>query len=113
MEFVKDSECTRDTLVICGHEEKPAYGLGVAIKPRIPGKTETAHDKKIFLDELLPLEEYDHIIVLFSGGKDYQKQEYMLGFYKFILSSRSIYVLFLCIIRRHGDAQYRESQQTH
>lgn len=50
--------------------DKPIYGRGIRIKPNIPGRTDTDHFKKIFLPELLPLEEYDQIVVLFSGGKD-------------------------------------------
>lgn len=46
------------------------YGVGERIRPVIPSKNETPFEKKIYLPELLPLEEYDKIIVLFSGGKD-------------------------------------------
>lgn len=46
------------------------YGKGVCIKPHLDGKQLTAYDRKIYLPHLLPLEEYDKIIVLFSGGKD-------------------------------------------
>lgn len=46
------------------------YGTGQRIQPQIKSKNETAYDHKIYLPELLPLEEYDKIIVLFSGGKD-------------------------------------------
>lgn len=46
------------------------YGTGQRIQPQIKSKSETAYDHKIYLPELLPLEEYDKIIVLFSGGKD-------------------------------------------
>lgn len=40
------------------------------IYPNIPGKHETPFEKSIYLEHLLPLDEYDKIIVLFSGGKD-------------------------------------------
>lgn len=69
-EYIKDSNCTKDTLVTRGKEDNRIYGSGKKIKPRLPGRTETDHMKKIFLPELFPLEEYDLIVVLFSGGKD-------------------------------------------
>lgn len=68
--FIKDSDCTKDTPVVYGIQDKPVYGTGYRIKPRIPGRTDSDHMKKIFLPELLPLEEYDLIAVLLSGGKD-------------------------------------------
>lgn len=46
------------------------YGEGICIKPKMDGKQVTAYDRKMYLPHLLPLEEYDKIIVLFSGGKD-------------------------------------------
>lgn len=46
------------------------YTSGSHIRPRIPGKDATEYDKKLYLEELLPLAEYDKVIVLFSGGKD-------------------------------------------
>lgn len=46
------------------------YASGGCLRPAIPGKMATEHDKKLYLEELLPLVEYDKIIVLFSGGKD-------------------------------------------
>lgn len=53
-----------------GYPEKPIYGSSMAIRPRVPGKRESAYDQKTYLQELLPLEDYNCIIVLFSGGKD-------------------------------------------
>ena len=44
--------------------------MSTCIYPNIPGKNETPFEKSIYLEHLLPLEEYDKIIVLFSGGKD-------------------------------------------
>lgn len=70
MQYIKDSECTKDTPVQLGVKDDPIYGLGISIKPRVPSKNETAGDKKKYLKELLPLENYDKIIVLLSGGKD-------------------------------------------
>jgi len=70
LKVFKDSECNQDSPIINGYSKTSIYGLGQAIKPRYPGKQETDYDKKMFLPELLPLEEYDLIIVLFSGGKD-------------------------------------------
>ena len=68
--YIKDSACSRDTPVSLGHPEHEIYGEGTPIQPRLTGKTATDFDRKIYLGELLPLEEYDCIIVLFSGGKD-------------------------------------------
>ena len=70
MNFIKDSECTLDTPVILGKQEKPIYGDGVRLKPRVKGRCDSEHFKKIYLPILLPLEEYDLIVVLISGGKD-------------------------------------------
>lgn len=70
MNFIKDTDCTVDTPVIYGKEERPVYGKEVRFRPRVPGKRDTATDKKNYLPRLLPLENYDLIIVLFSGGKD-------------------------------------------
>lgn len=68
--YVKDVDCTSNTPVIMGHLETPIYGKSVRIKPRLPGRTDSEHFKKIFLPELLPLENYDLIVILISGGKD-------------------------------------------
>lgn len=46
------------------------YGKGISYRPAIDGKQDTPHNKEIYLEQLLPLEDYDMIIVLFSGGKD-------------------------------------------
>lgn len=70
MQFIKDIDCTCDTPVIHGAPDAPIYGAGISIHPCWPGKNTTDYEKKTFLPELLPLEEYDQIIVLFSGGKD-------------------------------------------
>lgn len=48
----------------------PIYDKGVKITLRIPGKQTIPYEQKSYLPELLPLEEYDQIIVLLSGGKD-------------------------------------------
>lgn len=68
--FIKDADCTKDTPVIYGRHERPVYGCQMRFRPRIPGKRKTVTDKKVYLPRLLPLERYDLIIVLFSGGKD-------------------------------------------
>lgn len=68
--YVKDSDCRRDTPVTHGVQDKPVYGNGKRIRPGIPGRQDTEHFRGIYLDSLLPLEEYDLIIILFSGGKD-------------------------------------------
>lgn len=69
-DFIKDSECSVLTPVMFGHEDVPIYGMGKSVVPRIPGRTGSKHFESIYLDSLLPLEEYDLIVVLFSGGKD-------------------------------------------
>lgn len=76
--FVKDRDCTVDTPVIWGKEAEPVYGKGECITPRIPCRTDSEHFKSIYLDKLLPLEEYDLIVVLFSGGKDSMAAYYKL-----------------------------------
>lgn len=68
--IIKDIDCTKDTPVILGHPDKAIYGRGINIKPRIEGRKNSEHFKKIYLSELLPLEEYDLIVILLSGGKD-------------------------------------------
>lgn len=70
MEFIRDADCTPNTPVILGVPDTPVYGQGVRIKPRVDGRTDSEHFKKIYLPELLPLEDYDLIVVLISGGKD-------------------------------------------
>ncbi len=69
-DFIKDTDCTIFTPVTFGKADTPIYGTGKRIKPRIEGRTGSNHFEKIYLERLLPLEEYDLIIVLFSGGKD-------------------------------------------
>lgn len=68
--YRKDSECTKDTPVELGVEDEPIYGKGIRIEPRVPGREDTQHFRDIYLPYLDPLEEYDFIAVLFSGGKD-------------------------------------------
>ena len=50
--------------------DRAVYGNGIGQVPALPGRRNSAHMESIYLDRLLPLEEYDKIIVLFSGGKD-------------------------------------------
>lgn len=69
-DFIKDADCTVRTPVKLGKHDEPIYGQGVRIIPRKPGRTDSEHFKKIYLESLLPLEEYDLIAVLLSGGKD-------------------------------------------
>ena len=47
-----------------------SYGAGICIYPKHPGRQDNEYNKSIYLEHLLPLEDYDKIIVLFSGGKD-------------------------------------------
>jgi 3'-phosphoadenosine 5'-phosphosulfate sulfotransferase (PAPS reductase)/FAD synthetase len=70
MDIIKDSTCTELTPIIHGHKAAPIFGLGQPIVPRQLGKQTTAYEQKMLLPALLPLEDYDLIIVLFSGGKD-------------------------------------------
>lgn len=68
--FIKDSDCTVHTPVVWGVQDSPVYGTGKEVVPEVPGRTDSEHFKDIYLDKLLPLEAYDLIVVLFSGGKD-------------------------------------------
>lgn len=38
-EFIKDIDCTVDTPVTRGNKDKPIYGTGKRIKPRVPGRS--------------------------------------------------------------------------
>lgn len=69
-EFIRDSDCSLLTPVKLGNLDEPIYGMGKHISPRVAGRTGSRHFESIYLDSLLPLEEYDLIIILFSGGKD-------------------------------------------
>ena len=70
MEVLKDKDCTINTPVVLGVQDSPIYGKGISIKPRVDGRKDSKHFESIYLSELLPLEEYDLIVVLISGGKD-------------------------------------------
>lgn len=69
-DFIRDADCTRETPVIYGKSDIPIYGTGKRIRPRVSGRKDTKYMKKMYLEELLPLEMYDLVIVLISGGKD-------------------------------------------
>ena len=69
-EVMRDIDCTKDTPIRYGHKDMPIYGKGIKIKPRVPGRSDTEHFRKIYLPELFPLEDYDLIVILISGGKD-------------------------------------------
>lgn len=69
-DYIRDTDCTKDTPVVFGGPDAPIYGTRERIKPRVPGRDDSDHMKKIFLPELLPLEEYDFVAILLSGGKD-------------------------------------------
>lgn len=56
--------------MVLGIEDESIYGTGYRVRPRIKGRNDSEHFQKIYLPELLPLEEYDLIVVLLSGGKD-------------------------------------------
>ena len=49
---------------------RAVYGSGTGQAPYRPGRKDSAHMESVYLDRLLPFEEYDRIIVAFSGGKD-------------------------------------------
>ena len=68
--FIKDADCTKDTPLMYGKLDIPIYGTGKRIIPRVEGRRDSSHFEKIFLPELLPLEEYDLVAILLSGGKD-------------------------------------------
>lgn len=70
MEVLKDKDCTIQTPVVLGVKDAPICGKGVVIKPRVDGRKDSKHFESIYLPELFPLEEYDLIVVLISGGKD-------------------------------------------
>lgn len=69
-DYIKDMDCTINTPVKFGGLQKEIYGKGIGIEPLVDGRKDSLHFENIYLDRLLPLEEYDKIIVLFSGGKD-------------------------------------------
>lgn len=69
-DYIKDRDCTINTPVIFGGVQDNIYGKGIGVEPLIDGRRDSRHFEDIYLDRLLPLEEYDKIIVLFSGGKD-------------------------------------------
>lgn len=69
-DFIKDMDCTADTPVKRGVPDEVIYGSGKRIEPHLPGRKDSKHFESIYLDSLLPLEEYDLIVILFSGGKD-------------------------------------------
>ena len=56
--------------MVYGKPEAAVYGTGKRIEPRISGREDSEHMKRILLQRLLPLEEYDLIAILLSGGKD-------------------------------------------
>lgn len=69
-DYIKDADCTKDTPVFYGKPDQAVYGTGIRIRPRVKGREDSEHMRSIFLEELLPLEEYDLVAILLSGGKD-------------------------------------------
>lgn len=49
--FIKDADCTKDTPVRFGVPDAPIYGKGIKLKPRVDGRTDSEHFKKIYLPE--------------------------------------------------------------
>lgn len=45
--FIKDTDCTKDTPVILGYPDKAIYGEGIKIEPKIAGRKDSEHLKKI------------------------------------------------------------------
>ena len=68
--FIKDANCTKNTPLMYGEPDISIYDTGKRIVPRVEGRRDSFHFEKIFLSKLLPLEEYDLVIILLSGGKD-------------------------------------------
>lgn len=68
--YIRDKDCTRDTPVVYGKADTPVYGKKIPIRPRVLGRADTEHKQRIYLEQLFPLEDYDRIVVLLSGGKD-------------------------------------------
>lgn len=75
--YIRDIDCTPNTPVRFG-ANAPIYGSGKRIRPAVTGRRDTDYFRKIYLPELLPLEEYDLFVVLFSGGKDSAASYYKL-----------------------------------
>lgn len=78
MKVIRDCECSRDMPLLYGFIDSPVYGSRTSIPPRYPGNQDTPYAQKIYLPELLPLEAYDLVVVLFSGGKDSSAAYYKL-----------------------------------
>lgn len=54
IDFIKDADCTKETPVKLGVPDAPIYGKGIKLKPRVDGRTDSEHFKKIYLPELFP-----------------------------------------------------------
>ena len=59
--FIKDADCTKDTPVVKGKPDVPIYGQGIGIRPAVPGRQDSDHFKRIYLEELLPLEDVGRV----------------------------------------------------
>lgn len=68
--MIRDIDCTINTPVVFGKQPEIIYNKGQYIIPRVRGKCDTPYEQNMFIDKLYPLEDYDKIIVLLSGGKD-------------------------------------------
>jgi len=72
-ESIRQNSKGSDLLILegmYGEPDIPIYGTGKRIIPRVEGRRDSSHFEKIFLPELLPIEEYDLVAILLSGGKD-------------------------------------------
>ncbi|MCM3130180.1 MULTISPECIES: phosphoadenosine phosphosulfate reductase family protein [unclassified Paenibacillus] len=70
IDIIRDRDCTINTPVNHGNKPLPIYGNRISIIPTLPGRTDTPHMRKHYLEKTDPLETYDLFFVLFSGGKD-------------------------------------------
>ena len=68
-EFINDRTALQRYSSYPWRPDEPIYGNGRRLTPRIPGRMDSEHMKRIFLPHLLPLEEYDLIAVLLSGER--------------------------------------------
>lgn len=68
--MIRDINCNINTPIVYGKPVKPIYGERIILHPETASKNETDYEKSMYLSNLFPLEDYDKIIVMFSGGKD-------------------------------------------
>jgi len=74
LKVIRDYECSKNSPLIWGNLDTPVDGLDRPISPRYLGEQETYFDMKIFLPELLPMEEYDWLSFSFQAEKIMNRQ---------------------------------------